>query len=270
VVDDGSPEPVQLTAGLNVAGPIKLLRRSHDGLSAARNAGAVAAQGDYLAFTADDCRPAPTWLRELAQGIARTPGHGIGGKISNALPENRYSQATHMLVDYLCSYYGVPRQPTFLTPNNLALPAAPFWAVGGFDGSFSRGTGEDRDFCARWLDHGYRLAYAPKAEVSHCHPLTFLSFLRKHFQYGSGSFHYRRKVAERASDAIRIEPLRFYLNLVRSPLSAQAWLRGLWLAALLFLAQAANGAGFLRQWASNLTIIPSPARRSGRRLLDRS
>jgi glycosyltransferase involved in cell wall biosynthesis len=45
----------------------------------ARNAGAKLAQGQYLAFTDDDCAPTPDWLTFLAQGLEGAPQAMIGG-----------------------------------------------------------------------------------------------------------------------------------------------------------------------------------------------
>ena len=44
--------------------------------AAARNAGAARARGDLLAFTDDDCRPRPDWLRRLARAMRPSPATG--------------------------------------------------------------------------------------------------------------------------------------------------------------------------------------------------
>jgi GT2 family glycosyltransferase len=43
------------------------------GPGAARNRGAAAARGEWLAFTEDDCAPAPDWLERAAAGLASHP-----------------------------------------------------------------------------------------------------------------------------------------------------------------------------------------------------
>ena len=55
-------------------------RRDEDGgLNAARNAGIRAASGDLVAFTDDDCEPAPTWLRELIEPMRDPTVDGVAG-----------------------------------------------------------------------------------------------------------------------------------------------------------------------------------------------
>ena len=75
VVDDGSETPPQAAiAAAGVRLDVALLQQSHAGPAAARNAGALKARGAFLAFTDDDCQPAPDWLQHVGQ----TSGRGSG------------------------------------------------------------------------------------------------------------------------------------------------------------------------------------------------
>jgi glycosyltransferase involved in cell wall biosynthesis len=81
VVDDGSDESMEPAVApflgrMNIA----LLRQSNSGPAKARNAGAAAARGKYVAFTDDDCRPDPCWLAALAKSVAANPGCAVGGQ----------------------------------------------------------------------------------------------------------------------------------------------------------------------------------------------
>jgi GT2 family glycosyltransferase len=170
----------------------------------------------------------------------------------NAVHDNLYSTASHLLIEYLYSYYNaVPEHARFFTPNNLTLPRGHFSGLGGFDPSFVRGTGEDREFCDRWLRCGYRLIYAPEVQVSHVHALTFRTFWRQHVNYGRGSYRYHLTRSQRDAGPIEFEPLRFYLNLLRSPLAKAREKRRLRLIVALGIAQVANAAGFF--WESRRT-----------------
>jgi hypothetical protein len=67
VVDDGSVRSMNgLMDSLRHRLNVTLLKKAHSGSAAARNYGAGHALGLYLAFTDDDCMPAPDWLGRFA------------------------------------------------------------------------------------------------------------------------------------------------------------------------------------------------------------
>src|SRR6266542_2885494 len=85
------------------------------------SAGATRARGKYLAFTDDDCLPAPDWLQALTVRFDRPPDHLVGGRIINALPENPYSTAAQLLIDYMYARDNSDRHhANFFASNNLA------------------------------------------------------------------------------------------------------------------------------------------------------
>jgi glycosyltransferase involved in cell wall biosynthesis len=246
VVDDGGAVPLEaIVSRFNNKLDVTLLRERHAGPAAARNTGAARAKGELLAYIGDDCRPSSEWLATLEGRFSATPHCAVGGRVVNTLPDNAYSSATQLLIDYLYRYYNaLPDQARFFTPNNLTLPTNSFRAMGGFDPSFTRGSGEDREFCDRWLNHGYRMIYAPEVLVYHTHPLTFSAFLKQHFRYGCGSVRYHVTRAQRRSGQMELEPAGFYINLLRYPLSGTREKKKLRLVLLLGIAQVANAAGF--------------------------
>lgn len=252
VVDDGSETPPEtIVASFCDRLDVTLLTQTHAGPAAARNTGAAQAKGDFLAFTDDDCAPTADWLQALAARFAKAPEHAIGGRTLNALPDNPYSTASHLLVAYFCTHHNTdPGQARFLASNNLALPANRFHAVGGFDTTFPRAAAEDRDLCNRWLRRGYGMTCAPEALVYHAHALTFRTFWRQHFNYGRGAFLFRQARARQVQGHIRVEPLSFYLNLLRYPFSQARGGRALLLAAFLVVSQVANAAGFMWEGVS--------------------
>ncbi|MGH8007293.1 MAG: glycosyltransferase [Candidatus Binatia bacterium] len=250
VVDDGSESPPEAVVDscrdqLDVA----LIRQPHAGPATARNTGVARAKGELLAFTDDDCAPAPDWLQTLAARFAHTPDRVIGGRTLNALSDNLYSTASQTLISYLYTYYNAdPDHARFFASNNLALSAERFRAVGGFDSTVIRAAAEDREFCDRWLHHGYLMTYAPEAIVYHAHALTFRAFWRQHFSYGRGAFYFHQAHARRSRGHIRPEPLSFYLDLLRYRSSQMSGRRALSLAMLLGVSQVANAAGFFWEW----------------------
>ena len=252
VVDDGgetSLDPV--VSAFRDRLDVVLLEQAHAGPAAARNTGAARAHGQHLVFLDDDCMPASDWLQALTARSAATPMHMIGGRTLNALPDNLYSSASQLLVDYLYEYYNAKgSRPSFFASNNLALPRDGFAAIGGFDTRFPTAAGEDRDLCDRWRQHGYQMTYAPEVLVYHAHTLTLRTFWRQHFKYGRAAFRVRRARAQRRDGTGDREPLMFYANLLRFPFSRGRGWRASLLATSLLLSQLANAVGFL--WERHL------------------
>jgi len=250
VVDDGSATPPEaVVARFRVALNVTLLTPSHAGPGGARNIGAAQSRGQFLAFTDDDCVPAPNWLRALAARFATAPERAIGGRVLNPLLDNPYSSTSQAILELVYAYYNAdPDQARFFASNNLALPTLQFRALDGFDATFA--TSEDRDLCDRWLSHGYLMTFAPEALIYHAHPLTFRTFWRQHFNYGRGAFRFHQTRARRGSGPFRPE-LGFYLSLLRRLRSHGGGRRSLLLAAMLVVWQMANAAGFVWEAMNN-------------------
>ncbi|HEV2763340.1 MAG TPA: glycosyltransferase, partial [Pyrinomonadaceae bacterium] len=182
VVNDGGPEPSEVFERFAGRLDATLVTQKHAGPAAARNTGARRARAPFLAFTDDDCRPDPVWLKALEARLRDAPGAAVGGRTVNALPRNLFSTASQSLTEYLYEYFDAAEgRAAFFTSNNLALSSELFRAVGGFDESFPLAAGEDRELCDRWRARGHRLTYAPDAVVRHAHALTLRSFCRQHF-----------------------------------------------------------------------------------------
>lgn len=181
VVDDGSSDG---TAGLvekRFPGAI-LIRLEPSGLSAARNAGAEAATGEFVAFTDDDCEPDRDWLAGLA--VAFTKGwDGVGGPNLPPPPKDAVEAVvaaapgapSHVMLD--------DEEAEHLPGCNIAVRRAAYFDIGGFDPQF-RTAGDDVDFCWRLRDKGYRLGFAPTAFVWHHRRPALRGYLRQQIGYG--------------------------------------------------------------------------------------
>lgn len=246
VVDDGGTRPLdEIVAGFHGKLTLKLLRQKNAGPAAARNRGASEAAGEFLVFTDDDCAPAPNWLHTLGTQCVAFPDCAVGGRTINALTGNVYSTASQLLISYLLSFYNVsPHNAKFFPSSNLAFPTKQFRTIGGFDVTYSRAAAEDRELCDRWLHRGYRIVYAAEAVVYHAHALSFRTFLRQHFDYGQGAFCFRRVRARRLQDRVKVEPLAFYVKMLRYPFISVQGVQSPLLMLLLVVTQVANAAGF--------------------------
>lgn len=243
VVDDGSVPPVDdCVAPFSARLDLKLLAQPNAGPAAARNRGAAAARGRFLAFTDDDCLPDAGWLNALADCFDAAPDALVGGRTVNALAGNAYSATSQLIIDVVYEHYNADEGGArFFASNNFAAPAKLFRDAGGFDESFR--CSEDRDFCDRWRARGLRLVYAPEAVVRHAHALGARSLWRQHFGYGRGAFRFHRKREAGGADRFKPESA-FYSKLLRAALAQPRRVQSIKMTVLLAWAQAANAAGF--------------------------
>ncbi|MFK8185756.1 MAG: glycosyltransferase family 2 protein [Phormidesmis sp.] len=245
IVDDGSPTPMDaVVAPFRSSLALTLSRQDNAGPAAARNAGAQAAKGEFLAFTDDDCMPSPDWLSGFAAELSQVPNAMVGGRSLNALPNNLYSTASQALIDYLYTYYSDPRKEMFFASNNIAMSRENYLQVGGFDVSFPLAAAEDRELCDRWHQYNLPMRYAANVTIRHAHHLSLKSFWRQHFGYGRGAFCFHQLRAERNSDPIKVEPVKFYTDLLTYPLSRKDVKSPWFVSILFFLSQVATTTGF--------------------------
>ena len=216
------------------------------GPAAARNHGALSTDAELIAFTDDDCAPEPGWLLALARALAGAPGAVAGGRTLNGLPGAFCPEASQLLLEHVVDWFMEAGRP-FFASNNLALPAALFAELGGFDPGFHLAAGEDREFCDRAFERGVEFRPARGAVVRHCHRLGPIGFTRQHFNYGRGAWRFRLRRARRGSGGGRIEPPRFYAALLARPFRAGRGLAAVPLSLLLGWSQAANAAGFFHE-----------------------
>ncbi len=222
---------------------LKVIRQENAGPAAARNRGAMSASGDFLAFTDDDCKPDPDWIQRFAEAFDRQPNAILGGHSVNALRDNRFSEASQVLLDYIYEYFLQSGKP-FFASNNIALSRENFDLVAGFDESFRGAGGEDRQFCASCLHKGLELIYVPSAVVQHYHPLSLRSFLRQHVNYGRGAFVYHASLASLGKARVDLEPFSFYADLVHYPRKLPKDRRLPLGSSLMLLSQAGNAFGY--------------------------
>ncbi|MGH7056673.1 MAG: glycosyltransferase family 2 protein, partial [Acetobacteraceae bacterium] len=130
--------------------PLFYLHAEVRGAVAARNRGASLARGEIIAFTDDDCEPAPGWLAAGADAFSRPGIVGVEGLVtSDHVGEAGWRPVTNDGLEGL----------SFITAN-LFVKADDFYALGGFDLGF-----EDPHF-REDTDLGWRLE--ERGEVPFC------------------------------------------------------------------------------------------------------
>jgi glycosyltransferase involved in cell wall biosynthesis len=257
VVDDGGSSPLKpVVDRFRGELAVTLIAQRRAGPAAARNAGAVAAGGDLLAFVDDDVVLDRGWTRAMLRQAVAEPGAAVGGRTVSLLSANPYAATSERIIELAYEYYNSSAAgPRFFAANNIAVPAAGFREIGGFDPAFR--ASEDRDFCDRWLESGRPLAYAADAVAGHAPPLSLRSFMRQQFGYGRGAFAYHRARFIRGRGLSGFS-LSFNAMILRE--AVRHLRRGeLRRVALLTLWQLANLAGFSREAIAAL----APGRRGG-------
>lgn len=158
VVLDGVPLSGALAARLEASGTIVVVIPERRGPGAARNAGARHASGDTLAFTEDDCAPAPDWLAAAAGRL--DPDRSIDVlEGATILPGGAVARRRH------------GDRPTWL-PTNLFVRRETFERVGGYCERFFEPRGgvyfrEDSDFGFTLAEAGARVAVDAAPRVIH-------------------------------------------------------------------------------------------------------
>lgn len=128
------------------------------GPGAARNRGAEAATGDWLAFTEDDCTPDPAWLAAAASRLDRDPTLDVL-EGATLLPDGQPARRGE--------------RPTWL-PTNLFIRRDLFLGLGGYcEGFFDARGGiyfrEDSDFGFTLAEHPIGIGIEPASRVVHPH-----------------------------------------------------------------------------------------------------
>ena len=130
VVDDGSTDGTRACAlawqQRNPDLALRLLEQPQEGLAAARNRGAQAAEAPLVLFVDADCVPAPQWVAAFAaafedarvvgaKGPLRTEQAGLVPQFVQAEYEDRYDRIRNRAqIDFIDNYSAAYRRDIFL------------------------------------------------------------------------------------------------------------------------------------------------------------
>lgn len=170
----------------------QLIRVDEPGLSRARNAGVAAARCDIIAFTDDDCEPAPGWLDAMRSSFIDPSIGFVTGRI---LPIGE-GTASAIDSDIPKRYTGVQDPFGIGHGANMAFRRA---AISRFDEDLGAGarfkSAEDTDMFWRCLSLGWDALYYPSSLVYHEQwRIGMKASANLYFGYGLGGGAFRGKV----------------------------------------------------------------------------
>ena len=174
VVDDAStdatPRELERLQGTSTIRLVVRRQARQRGPAAARNVGWRAAGAPLIAFTDDDCRPAPDWLAGLVRNLA--DADLVQGC---TLPDPTQMWQVRPFSRTIIT----DKEWGFYETCNVAYRKEALERVGGFDEGFRRPFGEDTDLAWRVKDTGGRSVFESDAIVYHAvWPQSFLDHLR--------------------------------------------------------------------------------------------
>ena len=166
---------------------IVLREEIRQGPSAARNAGANYATGEWLLFTDADCVPSRTWISDYHVHFSE-PGLGaLAGCIQPYPPSNAIQKAIALFtlppITKGILHSGSNLREGFYPTANLAVKKEVFDLVGGFNENLRYG--EDHELCHKIYQAGYRIKAITEASVEHIHRSTLKGLWKQAFGFGS-------------------------------------------------------------------------------------
>jgi len=164
VVDDGSPEPINLPRWAQSMAQICLLRLPQNlGISAARNAAIACSNAPLLACINTQVLPDPDWLATCENYLSNHLG--VGACYVRLVPYRPNRILTRWRMRFLEAKFGERSGPSQFAPGHAVLfRKEALDLVGGYDVRYRRHH-EDSDICQRMRASGWETHYVA---VSRC------------------------------------------------------------------------------------------------------
>jgi glycosyltransferase involved in cell wall biosynthesis len=179
VCDDGSTDR---TLEIASTFPFRTLALEHGGLSAARNAGLLAAHGKIVAYLDADAACDRNWPYHLALSFEQ-PVDATGGPNlpvpSAGFQERVVAYSPGGPVQVLTA----DDRAEHVAGCNMAFRRDVLVALGGFDTAYTS-AGDDVDICWRLLENGHQIGFAHAAQVWHHRRDKVMQYLRQQRGYG--------------------------------------------------------------------------------------
>ena len=199
VAVDNNPALFELLKG-ELGGQVRVvLNDTARGLSATRNGGIAAAQGDLVAFLDDDATAEADWLEKLLVHFESSEVCAVGGRAELRWVRGRPSWFPEEL-DWVVggSFTWIPQMTTEVANphgHNMCFRREAFNVAGLFNEAMGRRgwggqAGEEREFCLRLKERlpQARIIYEPSARIQHKVPArrgSWTYLLKRSFGEGS-------------------------------------------------------------------------------------
>jgi len=244
IVDNGSTDA---TRDVVQSYPVTLLIEDRTRSSyAARNKGLQHARGEVIAFTDSDCTPVREWIEEGVRALRSYSAELVGGNVRFVYSQRRTSAEIWDSLTTKQIKQNIQNRGVGNTAN-LFVRAAVFEQIGPFPDEIE--SGGDLIWTKRATQNGFKLVYAPAAEVGH--PTRRLgALLKKQYRVGKGqvaSWHadglsWQRKVRRIVRYFLPPSPSTIAL-LLRDRLGLSGWHRVWGVCIAGWVANSAMGVG---------------------------
>jgi len=145
----------------------------------ARNLGASTAQGDYLLFLDDDCKPLAGWISKNVEELSKREVGAVGGTIVGK-SNSPFARATDISNFSMCRTSS--REVRVVCSATFAMRSEVFEQSAGFDESLR--VHEDIDMCHKLERLGYLNIYQPSVKIVHDHGRESLRSMINYLYFG--------------------------------------------------------------------------------------
>lgn len=203
VVDNGSPEPLKLSAPRPKN--TRLICETKPGSYAARNAAIREAHGAVIAFTDADCAPAPDWISSGVEHLAQDPKIGlVAGRIESPLPTGRDPHS----VELYQHVHAFPQEHYALESHfgataNVFTRRQVLDEVGFFNESLQ--SGGDREWGNRVHAAGWKVVYGQHALIDHPPRTTWTGHWKKLVRVHEGERDRRNRAGQPAHTLLTLD-----------------------------------------------------------------
>jgi len=184
----------------------------------ARNEGVRNAQGEYIVFTDDDCRPHPDWLKRFSNALIKNPDVSVvqGWQVPPKELRRKFVYARYELWNtklekhFHMSDTIISHPPNTAGTNNLCVLTSAFREIEGFNESLSFPGAEDKDLLVRLYNEGYNIMYSGIV-VDHHQDYSFKAVYRQQVSRGKAYVAYQKLTGNKVT---RFQIRRYQLKLL--------------------------------------------------------